>query len=200
MRIWVLASHNKGKLAEFNALTAPHAITLRSAAELGLPEPEETGDSFEANAALKAEAATHATAQHAIADDSGLVIPALDGAPGIYSARWAGESKDFRIAMQRVHDELAARGVPMEGAAAHFVCVIAVARPHAPTKLFRGEVHGHLTWPARGEKGFGYNPIFIASGESLTFAEMEDDLRYGITHRKRAFDAFVDWLAMEEAA
>jgi len=197
---WVLATHNKGKLAEFAALVEPHALTLRSAGELGLPEPEETGDTFEANALLKAEAAMQAAGLPALSDDSGLVIPALGGAPGIYSARWAGPGKDFTVAMQRVNDELAAKGIATEGTPAYFVCVIAVARPGQPSLTFRGEVHGHLTYPPRGAGGFGYNPIFIATGETRTFAEMDDSSRHAITHRKQAFDAFLGWLAQEQAA
>lgn len=200
MSEWILATHNQGKLREFITLVAPYAIALRSAGELGLPEPEETGDSFEANAALKAEAAAQASGKPALADDSGLVVPDLGGAPGIYSARWAGPGKDFGVAMQRIHDELAAQGDEMEGTPAYFVCVIAVARPGQPTLCFRGEAHGALTYPPRGTGGFGYNPVFVAEGHDKTFAEMDDDERYAITHRKVAFDAFVAWLQQEQAA
>lgn len=200
MSEWVLATHNPGKLREFVALVEPHAIRLRSANELGLPEPEETGDTFEANAILKAEAATAGSGLASIADDSGLVVPALDGAPGLYSARWAGPTKDFTIAMQRIHDELAAKGIAIEGTPAYFVCVIAVAQPGKPPITFRGEVHGRLTYPPRGANGFGYNPIFIADGHDQTFAEMDDPSRNAITHRKHAFDAFIAWLAEGKAA
>src|SRR5947199_7483160 len=156
----VIASHNPGKVEEIAALLAPFAVETLAADSLGIPEPEETGDSFEANAALKARAAAEASGLPALADDSGLVVPALGGAPGIYSARWAGPAKDFRVAMERIQRELG-----NEDRSAHFVAVLALAWPvkhhggHIET--FRGEVHGQLTWPPRGTRGFGYDPIFI---------------------------------------
>jgi len=148
----VIASHNQGKVDEITALLAPFAINTVSAAALGIAEPEETGDSFEANAALKAEAAVAASGLPAIADDSGLVVCELRGAPGIYSARWAGPAKDFRVAMQRVHRELGDRD-----RSAQFVAVLALAWPDGDLELFRGEVAGKLVWPPRGERGFGYD-------------------------------------------
>src|SRR5437868_10569530 len=149
----VIASHNPGKIDEIAALVAPFGIDAVSAESLRLQEPEETGDTFEANAELKAKAAAAASALPALADDSGLVIPALGGAPGIYSARWAGPGKDFRVAMERVHRELGAKD-----RGAHFVAVLAVAWPDGDIETFRGEAHGRLTWPPRGTRGSGYGP------------------------------------------
>src|SRR6516225_7539454 len=146
----VIASHNPGKVEEIAALLAPFDIAVVAAASLAIPEPKETGDTFEANAALKARAAVEASGVPALADDSGLVVPALGGAPGIYSARWAGPAKDFRVAMERVHRELGDKN-----RAATFVAVLALAWPDGRTELFRGEVPGSLTWPPRGERGFG---------------------------------------------
>jgi XTP/dITP diphosphohydrolase len=182
----VIASHNPGKVVEIDALLAPFGVTAVSAAALGLPEPEETGDSFEANAALKAEAAAQASGLTALADDSGLVVPALGGAPGIYSARWAGPSKDFAAAMARVDRELGGRDP-----AAYFVAVLALAAPGEATALFRGEAHGRLTWPPRGTRGFGYDPIFIPEGGHETFGEIDPDAKHAISHRARAFAKLV---------
>jgi XTP/dITP diphosphohydrolase len=182
----VIASHNPGKVEEIAALLAPFAVDGVSAGALGLPEPEETGDSFEANAALKARAAAEASGLPALADDSGLVVPALGGAPGIYSARWAGPSKDFRTAMARVERELADRD-----RAASFVAVLALAGRDGDMALFRGEVAGHLVWPPRGERGFGYDPMFVPEGRSLTFGEMVPADKHLISHRARAFARLV---------
>src|SRR5258705_10819199 len=163
----VIASHNQGKVEEISALLMPLRIAALSAGSLGIPEPEETGDSFEANAALKARAAAEASGLPALADDSGLVVPALGGAPGIYSARWAGPTKDFRVAMERVQRELGDKSRQ-----AHFVAVLALAWPPnqhwGEIATFRGEVHGRLTWPPRGERGFGYDPIFVPDGHTMT--------------------------------
>jgi XTP/dITP diphosphohydrolase len=183
----VIASHNPGKVEEITALLAPFAIDAVSAAALGIAEPEETGDSFEANAALKARAAAEASGLPAIADDSGLVVPALGGAPGIYSARWAGPAKDFRIAMQRVHRELAD-----QDRTARFVAVLALAWPDGGLELFRGEVAGKLVWPPRGERGFGYDPIFVPEGGVTTFGEIDPAQKHRISHRARAFAKLVD--------
>ena len=155
----VVASHNQGKIEEITALLAPFAIDTVSAGALGIAEPEETGDSFEANAALKAKASASASGLPAIADDSGLVVPALGGAPGIYSARWAGPAKDFGAAMQRVQRELGDRD-----RRAIFVAVLALAWPDGEIELFRGEVTGNLVWPPRGDLGFGYDPMFVPQG------------------------------------
>jgi XTP/dITP diphosphohydrolase len=182
----VIASHNEGKVAEISALLAPFAIEAVSAASLGIAEPEETGDSFEANAALKARAAAEATGLPALADDSGLVVPALGGAPGIYSSRWAGAAKDFRMAMERVH-----RGLGDRDRSARFVAVLALGWPDGRMELFRGEVAGMLVWPPRGERGFGYDPVFVPEGGVETFGEMEPAKKHKISHRARAFAALV---------
>jgi XTP/dITP diphosphohydrolase len=166
---------------------APFEIDTVPAVSLGIPEPDETGDSFEANAALKAKAAAMTSGLPAIADDSGLVVPALDGAPGIYSARWAGPAKDFRIAMQRVHRELADRD-----RSAWFVAVLALAWPDGDLELFRGEVAGNLVWPPRGKHGFGYDPIFVPEGGVATFGEIDPTEKHKISHRARAFAKLVD--------
>jgi XTP/dITP diphosphohydrolase len=183
----VIASHNPGKVEEISALLAPFAIDAVSAGALGIAEPEETGDSFEANAALKARAAAAASGLPAIADDSGLVVPALGGAPGIYSARWAGPAKDFRVAMQRVHRELGDRD-----RSARFVAVLALAWPDGDLELFRGEVAGKLVWPPRGERGFGYDPIFVPEGSGATFGEIDPARKHCVSHRARAFAKLVD--------
>jgi XTP/dITP diphosphohydrolase len=185
----VIASHNAGKVEEITTLLAPFGVATVAASSLGIPEPEETGDSFEANAALKAEAAVRATGLAALADDSGLVVPALGGAPGIYSARWAGPAKDFGAAMARVHCELDGRG-----RAASFVAVLALSSPDGQTELFRGEVPGTLTWPPRGDLGFGYDPMFIPRGGTLTFGEMDPAEKHRISHRARAFAKLADRL------
>ncbi|HZT87805.1 MAG TPA: RdgB/HAM1 family non-canonical purine NTP pyrophosphatase [Stellaceae bacterium] len=185
----VIASHNSGKVVEIADLLAPFGIPTVSAAELGLPEPEETGDTFEANAALKARAAAETSRLPALADDSGLVVPALGGAPGIYSARWAGPARDFRIAMERVERELGDRD-----RSAHFVAVLALAWPHGALETFRGEVGGRLAWPPRGERGFGYDPIFVPDGYTITFGEMDPAKKHRISHRARAFAKLTTYL------
>lgn len=195
----VLASHNAGKLREIEALLSPLGLTVTSAKHLGLPEPEETGDSFEANAALKAEAAARASGLTALADDSGLCVPALGGAPGIYSARWAGAEKDFSAAMQRVARELEAQGVEPTGTPAYFVCVLAVADSAGNITHVRGEAHGILCYPPRGAHGFGYDPIFIPEGHAQTFGEMEPAAKYAISHRTRAFHALRELLQPPQA-
>lgn len=178
----VVASHNLGKVVEIAALLAPFGIETISAQSLGLVEPEETGDSFEANAALKAHAAADAARLPALADDSGLVVPALGGAPGIYSARWAGPNKDFGAAMTQVERELGERD-----RAAKFVAVLALAWPDGYEELFRGEVTGRLVWPPRGDKGFGYDPMFVPEGDGRTFGEIDPAEKHRISHRARAF-------------
>ena len=183
----VIASHNEGKVEEISELLAPFGIQAVPAAALGIPEPEETGDSFEGNAALKAKAAAEASGLPAIADDSGLVVPALGGAPGIYSARWAGPAKDFRVAMARVQRELDDRD-----RSATFVAVLVLAWPDGEIELFRGDVAGRLVWPPRGERGFGYDPIFVPEGGTETFGEMEPAEKHKISHRACAFAKLVD--------
>jgi len=183
----VIASHNQGKVEEIAALLAPFAVSTTPAAALGLPQPEETGDSFEANAALKARSAAEAGGLPALADDSGLVVPALGGAPGIYSSRWAGPTKDFHSAMQRLQRELGDRD--RKGV---FVAVLALAWPEGHIELFRGEVAGRLEWPPRGNRGFGYDPIFVPEGGVETFGEMEPAEKHKISHRAVAFTKLVD--------
>jgi XTP/dITP diphosphohydrolase len=183
----VLASHNPGKVREIAELLEPLRLEVVSAAELGLPEPEETGDSFEANAELKALAAATASSLPALADDSGLVVPALGGAPGIYSARWAGPAKDFAQAMRRIEDGLAGTRERQ----AHFVAVLSLAWPDGHVETFRGEAHGTLVWPPRGDRGFGYDPIFVPAGHALTYGEMDPVEKHRISHRAVAFAKLV---------
>ncbi len=193
----VVASHNKGKLREIVELIQPFGIEVKSAEELGLDEPEETGTTFEANAILKAEAAAVASALTSLADDSGLAVDALGGDPGVYSARWAGPTKGFSIAMRKVEDKLQALGaVTPEKRRAHFISVLALATSAGEVETFTGRVDGTLVWPPRGDKGFGYDPIFLPDGHSLTFGEMSADKKHGwghgaaLSHRARAFQFF----------
>jgi XTP/dITP diphosphohydrolase len=185
----VIASHNKGKLREIDALIAPFGILALSAGDLGVEEPEETESSFIGNALLKARASCLATGLPALADDSGLEVAALEGAPGIYSARWAGEPRDFYAAMAEVERQLATTGSPDRSA--QFVCVLALVLPDGTEHVFEGHVPGDLIYPPRGDKGFGYDPIFIAMGESLTFGEMDPDAKHAMSHRAEAFAKFV---------
>jgi XTP/dITP diphosphohydrolase len=178
----VVASHNPGKIAEIEELLAPFGIATVGADALGLAEPEETGITFEDNAALKARLAAAASGLVALADDSGLVVPALGGMPGIYSARWAGPDKDFAAAMARVERELGE-----SDRRAYFVAVLALAWPDGDDALFRGEAHGHLEFPPRGMRGFGYDPIFVPDGSRESFGEMDPALKHRISHRARAF-------------
>ena len=182
----VVASHNTGKVREIKALLGPHGIEAISAGALGLPEPEETGLTFAANAQIKALASAKGSKHAALADDSGLCVEALDGAPGIYSARWAGPTKDFRIAMTRIHDELRHKG--LSTSPAKFVCALCLALPSGESQTFQGEVHGHLTFPPRGDHGFGYDPIFIADGMEETFAEIDPAKKHAMSHRAKAFE------------
>ncbi len=189
----VIATHNPGKLREIVELIEPFGVTIAAAAELGLPEPEETGASFAANAALKAQAAAAGAGHPALADDSGLAVAALGGAPGIHSARWAGPSKDFAAAMARVERELgaAARASGMEDRRAAFVCALCLAYPDGREQTFEGRIEGRLIWPPRGGKGFGYDPMFLAEGYEITFGEMEPTEKHKISHRARAFAKLV---------
>jgi len=182
----VVASHNPGKVREIKALLGPHGIEPIGAGELGLPEPDATETTLTGNAALKARAAALASGHFALADDSGLSVKALGGAPGIYSARWAGPTKDFAIAMARIERELRERAATDTGA--WFTCALALCSPHGEMQSFVGEVHGHLTFPPRGTQGFGYDPIFIAAGMNVTFAEMEPHAKHAISHRALAFE------------
>lgn len=182
----VVASHNKGKIREIFELLAPYGIAVKGAGELGLPEPEETGVTFAENAILKARASALGAKTYALADDSGLAVAALDGAPGIYSARWAGEARDFGFAMQKVEQALAGKA----DRTAKFVCSLALSDPDGNVEVFEGEVHGHLEFPPRGAHGFGYDPIFVADGMSETFGEIDPALKHSISHRANAFKKF----------
>jgi XTP/dITP diphosphohydrolase len=188
----VVASHNTGKVREIAALLAPLGIAPVSAGDLGLPEPEETEPTFVGNALLKARAAATASGETALADDSGLEAFGLGGAPGIFSARWAGEGRDFGLAMTRVWRELAAAHA--SDFSARFVCVLALAEPDGRAETFEGEVRGTLVWPPRGGQGFGYDPMFVPEGHAITFGEMAPETKAPLTHRARAFARLVDRL------
>ena len=194
-RALVIASHNPGKLREIADLLAPFGFELKGAAELGLPEPEETGATFAQNAILKARAAADASGLLALADDSGLAVTALGGAPGIYSARWAGADKDFASAMALVERELNEKGA--KDFSAKFVSALALAHANGETEIFEGEVHGHLEFPPRGNKGFGYDPIFVMDGMNQTFGEIDPAIKRSISHRARAFEKLVKALRNE---
>jgi len=191
----VIATHNPGKLAEMRELLAPFGVQAQSAGELGLSEPEETGKTFAANARIKAMAATKATGKPAFADDSGLVINALGGDPGIHSARWAGPDKDFRFAMNEIQTLLVECGAKTpEQRRAHFIAALCLAWPDGHTEEFEGRVDGVAVWPPRGGKGFGYDPLFMPDGHERTFGEMSADEKHGLppkgqglSHRARAF-------------
>ena len=196
----VIATHNPGKLAEMRELLAPFGIEAQSAGELGLAEPAETGTTFAANARIKAQAAANATGHPALADDSGLVVDALNGQPGIHSARWAGPDKDFRAAMNRIQTLLIARGAKTpEQRRAHFVAALCLAWPDGHVEQFEGRVDGIAVWPPRGEAGFGYDPLFLPDGHERTFGQMSADEKHGLppkgqglSHRARAFVRLAD--------
>lgn len=183
----VIATHNPGKLVEISALVAPFGMETLSAGDLGLIEPEEDGATFLDNVRIKAHAAARAANLPALADDSGLCVAALDGQPGIYSARWAGPRKDFQVAMERVQLALG----DSADRRATFVCWLMLAWPDGHEEVFEGTVQGTLTWPPRGERGFGYDPIFIPDGYDITFGEMDPDAKHAISHRAVAFDKLV---------
>jgi XTP/dITP diphosphohydrolase len=191
----VIATHNPGKLAEMRDLLAPYGVAAVSAAELGLEEPDETAMTFRDNARIKAQSAAKTAILPAFADDSGLVVDALDGAPGIYSARWAGPDKDFRRAMETIEDKLAERGATTpERRKAHFVSALCVAWPDGHIEDFEARVDGTLVWPPRGDEGFGYDPMFLPDGHDRTFGEMPSEEKHGLpprgrglSHRARAF-------------
>ena len=191
----VIATHNPGKLREMRELLAPYGIATQSAGELGLPEPEETGTTFAENARIKAVAAARASGKPAFADDSGLVVEALGGEPGIHSARWAGPDKDFRAAMNRIQTLLIERGAKTpEQRRAHFIAALCLAWPDGHVEDFEGRVDGVAVWPPRGDKGFGYDPLFRPDGFDITFGQMSADEKHGLppqgrglSHRARAF-------------
>jgi XTP/dITP diphosphohydrolase len=198
----VIATHNAGKLREMRELLAPFGVEAVSAGELGLPEPEEPGTMYAENAAIKAHAAARASGLPALADDSGVAVDALDGAPGLFSARWAGASKDFGAAMARVEAELVKRGaVTPELRRAHFVSALCLAWPDAHEEIFEGRIFGTLVWPPRGALGFGYDPMFQPEGFDRTFGEISSEEKHGISwegepkalsHRARAFVALAE--------
>lgn len=189
----VVASHNPGKVREIGELLEPYGVEPVSAAALGLPEPVEDGDSFIANAEIKALAAAKAAGEISLSDDSGFAVAALDGDPGIYSARWAGPSKDFTMAMQKVHDALEQCGAfEADDLDAAFICALSIAWPDGHMESFEGKVEGRICWPPRGDKGFGYDPIFIPHGHDMTFAEMAPQAKHAISHRARAFKQLID--------
>lgn len=188
----MVASHNPGKVREFGELLAPLGAELVSASELGLPEPEETGASFAENARIKALAAAEVSGSVALADDSGLAVAALGGAPGIHSARWAGSGRDFAEAMVRIEKELEERGARDPGQRrAAFVAALCLAWPDGHCEDFEGRIEGTLVWPFRGDRGFGYDPMFLPEGFDRTFGEMEPDEKHAISHRARAFRQLV---------
>jgi XTP/dITP diphosphohydrolase len=180
----VAATHNSGKVRELEDLFCPLGFDVVSAIDLNLDEPEETEATFTGNAVLKARAAALATGAPALSDDSGLSVTALGGAPGIYSARWAGTPRDFGVAMEKVERELEAIGATDRRA--KFVCALAVVWPDGYETVFEGEVHGELVWPPRGDHGFGYDPIFVATGETETFGEMDPARKHAMSHRADA--------------
>lgn len=195
----VVASHNEGKIKEIQDLLAPFGLEAKSADDFGLDDVEETGSTFEANAELKAQAASKATGLPALADDSGFCVDALDGAPGIYSARWAGPDRDFSMAMRNVEEKLQQKGTTNADARkARFVAVLCLVWPDGEKEFFRGEVEGQVVWPPRGTNGFGYDPIFQPEGFDITFGEMTSDQKHGwnhgrqdgLSHRSRAFKKF----------
>jgi XTP/dITP diphosphohydrolase len=200
----VVASHNEGKLAEFADLLAPFGLEARSAKEFGLPEPEETGTTFEQNAYLKAHAAAQATGLPAMSDDSGLVVDALGGAPGVYTADWATKpdgSRDFMMAMEKTEKALQEAGATDPSRrTGRFVAVICLCFPDGESEYFRGEAEGTLVWPPRGKSGFGYDPVFLPNGHSRTFGEMTAQEKHGwkpgmetaTSHRARAFKKFAE--------
>ena len=183
----VVASHNPGKVREIGALLSPWSVTAVPAAALQLPEPEETGETFVANALLKAHAAADGAKLPALADDSGLAVAALGGKPGIRSARWAGPERDFADAMVRVNDALGTS----PDRRARFVCALALAWPDGHAETFEGCVSGALIWPPRGDRGFGYDPMFVADGDALTFGEIDPAEKRAKSHRTRAFRKLV---------
>ena len=200
----VVASHNAGKIREIEDLIGPFGFSARSAAELKFEEPDETGTTFEENATIKALASAKASGLPALSDDSGLVIDALDGAPGVYTANWAEKedgTRDFAMAMEKVETALAEKGATdAKDRTARFVSVLCLAWPDGHTELFRGEVEGHVVWPPRGDKGFGYDPVFQPEGFDTTFGEMSAEEKHGwkpgdasaLSHRARAFKVFVE--------
>ncbi|TDI59185.1 MAG: RdgB/HAM1 family non-canonical purine NTP pyrophosphatase [Alphaproteobacteria bacterium] len=186
----VIASHNAGKVREIGDLLRPFDTDVVSAGDLDIEEPEETGTTFVANASLKARASAQASGLPALADDSGLAVVALNGDPGIYSARWGGPDRDFNLAMQKVEEAVQATG--NNDRRAYFVCALCLAWPDGHEEIFEGRVDGTLVWPGQGDQGFGYDPIFLPAGATLTFGQMDPDAKHAISHRADAFRQLVD--------
>jgi XTP/dITP diphosphohydrolase len=185
----VIATHNKGKLEEFRQIFAPHGANAVSAGELGLAEPVETENTFQGNARIKALAAMQASGMIAMADDSGLCVDALNGDPGVYTADWAGPSRDWSMAMRLVEEKLQAAGASTpEQRRGSFMCTLCVIWPDGTERFYEGRAPGHLVWPPRGKLGHGYDPVFMPDGETQTFSEMEHDYKNRISHRARALD------------
>ncbi|MCK5296294.1 MAG: RdgB/HAM1 family non-canonical purine NTP pyrophosphatase [Alphaproteobacteria bacterium] len=183
----VIASHNKGKVSELAEMMKPYHVKVISATKLNLDEPEENGITFIENAVIKAVAAVKASGMPALADDSGLAVHALDGKPGIHTARWAGADKNFPMAMKLVEDKLKGK----KDRTAHFVCAIALAWPDGHVETFEGKVYGEMTWPMTGDKGFGFDPVFIPKGHTITFGEMNPKIKHEISHRAQAINMLV---------
>ncbi|MCX5494872.1 RdgB/HAM1 family non-canonical purine NTP pyrophosphatase [Kaistia dalseonensis] len=197
----VVASHNKGKLREFADLLAPFGLKVVSAGELGLPEPPETGTTFEENAAIKAIASTKGSGFPALSDDSGVCVDAIGGEPGVYSADWAGADKDFARAMRNVEEKMQLAGaLTPDKRTGRFVSVLCLAWPDGEIRYYRGEIEGTMVWPPRGTQGFGYDPMFLPEGHERTFGEMEKEEKHGwsagrkdaLSHRARAFALFAE--------
>tara|TARA_E500000331_G_scaffold322429_1_gene337298 strand:- start:149 stop:775 length:627 start_codon:yes stop_codon:yes gene_type:complete len=196
----IIASHNQGKVREIRDLLEPLGLELISSADLDLPEPDEIANTFSGNARLKAEAATSATGFPAFADDSGLIVDALDGQPGIFSARWAGYDKDFSMAMAKVNAALCEIDIKLKIDAprsASFFCALALSWPDNTVEIFEGSIDGTLCWPPRGDNGFGYDPIFIPTGYDETFGEFDQKVKHSISHRAKAFAKFLSYLQSE---
>ena len=188
----VIATHNKGKLAEFADLLQPHGVTAVSAGELGLAEPEETETTFTGNARIKALAAMKASGLIALADDSGLCVDALGGDPGVYTANWAGPSRDWNLAMGVVQERLVKKGAGIpDQRRASFMCTLCVIWPDGAERIYEGRAPGHLVWPPRGQLGHGYDPMFVPDGETQTFAELDPALKNRISHRAKALEQLV---------
>ncbi|MEH6525720.1 MAG: RdgB/HAM1 family non-canonical purine NTP pyrophosphatase [Sneathiella sp.] len=189
----VVASHNPGKVREIQALLDEYGVTPISAGDMGLPEPVEDGDTFIANAEIKALAAARATNIVSLSDDSGFAVDMLDGAPGIYSARWAGPKKDFALAMQTVEDKLVEKQAnePAKRSAS-FICALTLAWPDGHTESFEGRIEGTSVWPPRGNNGFGYDPVFVPAGYDQTFGEMDPSAKHALSHRANAFRQLID--------
>lgn len=198
----VVASHNQGKVREIHALLEPYGIEVFTASDLGLADPEETGNTFAANAELKAKLAADAAGMAALSDDSGLAVDALGGAPGIYSARWAEDAecadgvRDFSMAMEKIHNKMQAAGGPDT---ARFICALSLAFPSGDVHTYEGKVEGRMVWPPRGDKGFGYDPVFVADGDTQTFAQIDPEEKHAKSHRADAFTKFIKaWFPQDQ--